>query len=147
MPQDCSSDTAVVAHESSMARQQLTPAYKFANTVRETVPHCRTLITDARLAETVIGSPAARAAITQAAGSGSTTMTRGDRPRRTRRAQVVLADANPPTPAWTATASMPSSPYCTSCCSISANAVVYPAVTCRGTTSAAERAVSLISSE
>ena len=92
-------EDAVVAQESSIARQQLTPACRLGNAVTETVPHCRTLIADILLAETVIGSPAASAAITQAAPSGSTTMTRGDRPRRVTLAQVVPADANPPTPA------------------------------------------------
>ena len=115
---------AVFAQESSMARQQLTPAFKVANAVSEIVPHCRTLIAEISLAETATGSPAASAVITQAAGSGSTTTTRGERPRRVTRAQLVPAVAKPPTPAWTATTSTRPSADWESCCSISAKAVV-----------------------
>src|SRR5262249_6313508 len=123
-PHALSSAVAVVAQESSMARQQLTPAHKFGNAVSDTGPPCRPPTPAPPWAETAIGSPAASAAIPQAAVSGSTTTTRAERPRLVDLAQLVPADANPPTPACTATASIRSSPARESCCSISAKAVV-----------------------
>ena len=44
---------AVVAQESSIARQQLTPACKIGKAVKDIVPHFRTLILEISLAETL----------------------------------------------------------------------------------------------
>src|SRR5262249_11435439 len=71
MPHLSSSETAIAVQESSMARQQLTPACKFLNEVKDIVPHCSTLMAVASAAETGTGSPAARAAMMHAAPWGS----------------------------------------------------------------------------